>query len=53
MDGDVKSFVSAIKTVCGITGSVNPDIFKLGLAEYITPDLPIYEELKGVIFDRK
>ena len=53
IDGDIKSFVSAIKTVCGITGNVNADIFKLGLAEYITPDLPIYKELRDVIFDRK
>ena len=53
MDGDIKSCVSAIRTVCDIKGSVNPDIFKLGLAKYITPELSIYKELKDVIFDRK
>jgi hypothetical protein len=52
-NGDIKSSCNAIKNACGVVGSVNAEIFKVGLASFITTDMPIYAELKAIIFERK
>lgn len=50
---DIKSNCSEIKNICGIVGSINAEKFKVELAAYLTPDLPLYTELKEVVFCRK
>lgn len=49
---DVKSLVNVMKNICGITGSINADKFKLQLAKCITPKMNIYNELEKLIFNR-
>jgi len=53
IDDDIKAQCINIKNICGVVGSVNSDKFKIQLSCFITPDLPIYSELKDVIFERK
>lgn len=49
---DVKSLVNIMKNICGITGSINVDKFKLQLAKCIKPEMNIYSELENLIFKR-
>ena len=53
VNDDVKSFCNVMAVVCGFTGNVNAEKFKLKLAHFLTQDLPIYTELKEVVFNRK
>jgi len=53
INDDIKAHCNSIKNICGVVGSVNPDKFKIQLSRFITPELPIYGELKKVIFERK
>jgi len=53
VNDDVKSRWNEIKNACGISVSIGQDKFKEELASYLTSDLPLYTELKGVIFDRQ
>ena len=48
----VKDDVGRIKKYCGITGSINPEVFKKNLSKYITRDMRVYSELEDVIFHR-
>lgn len=48
----VKDDVGRIKNYCGITGSINPEVFKKNLSKYITRDMRVYSELEDVIFHR-
>lgn len=50
IDDDIKAKISQVKKSCGITFSINKEIFKQELAPYITPDTAIYKELKECIF---
>lgn len=52
-DEDVKSLVGYIKNLCQISGSINPDKFKIELSKYITPDMEVYKELEKCIFSRE
>ena len=52
-DQHVKDEINRIKNFCGITTSINPEIFKLQLSEIITEDMNIYKELEECIFERK
>ncbi len=49
-NGDVKDKVNIIKKICGITGSISPDKFKLNLADYIKDNMDVYKELESCIF---
>lgn len=49
----VKDDTSRIKNICGIKGSINSEVFKVALAEYLTPDMAAFVELRDCIFDRQ
>jgi hypothetical protein len=49
---NIKDQVSVIKACCNIPGSINPEKFKINLAEYIKPNTQVYKELTECIFDR-
>jgi hypothetical protein len=51
-DQNLKDETGRIKNFCGIKGSINPDIFKIGLSKYMLPGLPVVKELCECIFDR-
>ena len=46
----VKDETGMIKSVCGITWSVNAEKFKVELSQYIKSGLNVYEELRECIF---
>lgn len=48
----VKDETGRIKNICGITTSVNPEVFKRNLAKYIGSSMDVYKELEAVIFNR-
>ena len=48
---NIKDKVSLIKNICGVTTSINAEIFKINLAEHITSDMVVYSELKKCIFE--
>lgn len=47
---NLKDVTGQIKNACGITGSVNAEIFKQNLAHYIKPDMNVYKDLYESIF---
>ena len=49
---DVKSLTSQIRSICGISGSINPESFKIQLSQFICPDMETYKELESCIFER-
>ncbi len=49
-NGDVKDKVKIIKNICGINVSINPEKFKLNLADYIKDNMDVYKELESCIF---
>mgnify|MGYP000919461424 CR=1 FL=1 len=51
-DQNLKDETQRIKNFCGIKGSISADIFKVALSEYLTPDMPVFQELEVCIFDR-
>lgn len=53
INDDIKEYCNTIKNICGVVGSINADKFKMVLSSCLTPDLPLYTELKEVVFDRK
>ncbi len=53
VDDDVKKLTGAIKTICGISTPVNPELFKLNLARVISPEMGVYKELESCIFARQ
>lgn len=52
MNQNVKDETGRIKNFCSITTNVNPETFKLNLANFITTKMQVYKELEGVIFKR-
>lgn len=51
-DDDVKDETNRIKNICGIITSVDPEKFKRNLAVVIRPEMAVYKELEGCIFNR-
>jgi hypothetical protein len=51
-DQNLKDETPRIRNICGITTSINPEVFKLSLSKYLTEDLPVYAELEDCIFNR-
>ena len=49
----IKDETAKIKSICGITTSLNPEIFKIRLSEYMKQDMTVYSELESCIFDRE
>lgn len=49
---NLKDDTQRIKNFCGIKGSINPDVFKVGLSNYLTAEMPAFQELESCIFDR-
>jgi len=52
INDDIKAQCSTIKNICGVVGSINANKFKIFLSSYLTPDMPLYTELKEVVFNR-
>lgn len=50
---NVKDEIAKVKNFCGITTSINPDKFKLSLAQCVTEDMSVYKELEECVFQRK
>ncbi|MEG4530153.1 AAA family ATPase [Microcoleus sp. D2_18a_D3] len=50
---NIKDKTGRIKSICGITTSINPDNFKLTLSQYMKQDMTVYSELESCIFDRE
>ncbi len=50
---DVKQLTNTIKKLCEIRTPINPEIFKIRLSKFITPDMTVYQELEDCIFNRK
>ncbi len=48
----VKDQAGLIKNICGIQGSINPEVFKKELAKCIHENMEVYKELEQVIFHR-
>lgn len=48
---DVKCKVNHIKNFCGITTSINADIFKVTLSEFVKDHMDVYRELENCIFN--
>ena len=53
VDDDLKQLTGATKKACGIVTSIDTETFKLNLAKVIHPDMAVYEELEGCIFQRQ
>ncbi len=49
---NLKDETGGIKKVCGITFSINPEVFKLTLSKYISEEMNVYQELISCIFER-
>ncbi|CAN7340318.1 ATP-binding protein [Ensifer adhaerens] len=52
VDQQVKDVTGQIKGVCGITGSIGADVFKVRLAECVDNTMAVYSELEACIFER-
>lgn len=53
VDQNIKDETGKIKNYCGVTTSINPEIFKLNLSQCITDDMIVYKELERCIFHRE
>jgi hypothetical protein len=51
-DQNLKDETNRIKNFCGIKFSINPEIFKTKLSNYVTSQMPMFLELEGCIFQR-
>jgi len=51
-DDNVKDQIGKIKAICGASGSISPDAFKRKLADVISPEMRVYQELEACIFQR-
>ena len=49
---NLKDETGRIKNICGIKGSVNSDVFKLSIANYLTENVTAFVELRDCIFAR-
>ncbi|WP_175709791.1 AAA family ATPase [Burkholderia ambifaria] len=52
-DQNLKDETQRIKNICGIKGSINADVFKVNLSQYLTDRMPVFHELVSCIFDRR
>ncbi len=52
IDQNVKDNITRIKNYCGITTSINADMFKLALSKFVTEEMDVYKELEHCIFER-
>jgi predicted ATPase len=52
-DQNLKDETNRIKNFCGIKVSINAETFKIGLSKYLTPKMPVFQELEGCIFHRR
>jgi hypothetical protein len=50
---NLKDSHELVRNICGIVGSVNFEVFKLDLANVISNDMSMYQELHAEIFERK
>ena len=51
-DQNLKDETQRIKNFCGISGSINADVFKIVLSGYMTAEMPVFHELETCIFRR-
>lgn len=51
-DQNLKDETGRIKNFCGITTSVNTEVFKINLSTFITNDMTVYKDLEKCIFQR-
>lgn len=49
---NLKDETGRIKNICGIKGSVNSDVFKISLSDYLTANSAAFVELRDCIFSR-
>lgn len=49
----VKDETGRIKNFCNLRINVNPEVFKIELSQYISPDMDVYKELENCIFRRR
>jgi hypothetical protein len=47
---NVKDSISQFRKFCNLITPINPEVFKLKLAQIIVPGMPIYDELEACIF---
>ncbi len=52
VDQDIKDNTNQIKNFCGITTSINPQVFKLTLSQFVTEEMTVFKELEQCIFNR-
>jgi ABC-type cobalamin/Fe3+-siderophores transport system ATPase subunit len=52
VDQNLKDETGRIKNICGNKGSVNSEVFKVSLADYLTEDTAAFVELRDCIFAR-
>lgn len=50
---NIKDYTSKIKTICGITFSINQEVFKINLSKCIDETMDVYKELEQIVFERK
>jgi AAA15 family ATPase/GTPase len=51
-DQNLKDKTGHIRNICGIKGSINSDVFKVALANYLTKEKEAFAELEDCIFIR-
>ncbi len=49
---NLKDETGRIKNICGITTSINAEIFKIMLSDYVRENMVVYRELEHCIFSR-
>jgi hypothetical protein len=50
---NLKDEANRIKNFCGIKSSINAEVFKLNLSNFIAKDTNVYRELRECVFERK
>jgi len=50
---NIKDQTGRIKSICGITTNIKPEIFKIRLSEYMKEHMSVYSELERCIFHRE
>lgn len=50
---NLKDVTGQIRSICGITTSINQESFKIALSKVVTEDMNVYKELEECIFFRK
>lgn len=52
IDQNLKDETQRIRNFCGIKGSINNEVFKIALSQYLTAEMPVLQELENCIFAR-